>query len=69
MAAQFSMDVERGLVTVAFSGDLVAHDIAEYLLGLRSSSEFQNTFSELVDLSGVGSSSLSSNDLENLAAT
>ncbi len=68
MAYQFSIDSERGVVKVSFTGKLGSEDVAEYLVSLQFRPDFQPTYSELVDVSAVAEVNLSMSDLEYLSS-
>lgn len=66
MAHRYVIDQARGLVTVVFSGEISATDVAEYLVTLRDDPEYRREFSEFVDLSEVQRSSINAADFERL---
>ncbi len=67
VAPTFSLDEERRLVIVKFSGTLTFDEIARYAKNLLARSEFQPTFSEIVDLTDVTEFDLQADDFLRLA--
>lgn len=63
----FFVDTGKRCVTVKFSGELVADEIAMYAKCLLSDAGFNPTFSEIVDLTQVTDFKLQANDFIKLA--
>jgi hypothetical protein len=67
VGAQLTIDVSRRLVVHTFSGELGDADIADLPLRVRSHPDFDPTFSELLDFSGVTAGTVSSPVLDAVA--
>ncbi len=63
----YSIDTASRLVSVRFRDDLAFSNIVNYVVRLRSDSQFDPAFAELVDLRDVKAVSLSTRDLVQLA--
>ena len=64
---EYVVDVEKGLVTVRFSGKLSLAQIQDYAKSLRANPSFRSTFSEIADLTGVKELDLGAEDFLKLA--
>jgi hypothetical protein len=53
MAAHFSLDAEKHLVSVHFDSNVSVRDVMEYLERLKANPQFEPTYDELVDLTDV----------------
>jgi hypothetical protein len=68
MAAQFTVDVNRRLVLVVFEGDTPLAEIIGLDSLIRAHPDFDPSFSEIIDASGVaGNVTISTDDLRELA--
>ena len=64
---EFTLDVEKRVVRVAFEGIVTVDDIARYAKRLLAHRDFQPTFSEITDLREVSELNLQANDFLRLA--
>jgi len=63
----FTLDVQKRLVTVRFTGPVTFDDIARYAKSLLAHQDFQPTFSEIADLREVSELNLQANEFLKLA--
>jgi len=67
VGAQLTIDVNQRLVVHIFSGELSDADILELPSIVRSHPDFDPSFSEILDFSGITAGTVSTNGLVSLA--
>lgn len=63
----FTLDAQKRLVTVRFTGTVTFDDIARYAKSLLAARDFEPTFSEVADLRDVSELDLQANEFLKLA--